>query len=228
MPRTTWWSPTSLVPMRPAASVLGNGGNGIQIENAPNNQIGPSNPVAPVTYYNTNNFPSNLPVKGEQGIRGGDSSGQYLITGSSAVSGAVNGLLYEGTIDGSGVSYAVNYPNSTGTSVYGPNNLGGGQLQLVGTYQSPSSSAVINGFIFQGTTGDLNNTSDYATIDMPGAEYNFVHSTMGGLAVGNYDSAADHGELRPALGPGHAFLYDVSDPANPTYITDIVFPGSDE
>ncbi len=205
---------------------VGNGGNGIQIEDAPNNQIGPSNPVAPVTYYNTNNFPSNLPVNGEQGIRGGNSSGQYLITGSSVVNGVVNGLLYEGTIDGSGVSYAVNYTGATGTSVYGPNNLGGGQLQLVGTYQSPNSSAVVNGFIFQGTTSDLNNSSDYATIDMPGAEYNFVHSTMGGLAVGNYDSAADHGSYGLPLGPGHAFLYDVSNPANPTYITDIVFPGS--
>src|SRR6185437_1301914 len=28
------------------------------------------------------------------------------------------------------------------------------------------------------------------------------------------------------LGAGHAFLYDVSNPANPAYIRDIVFPGS--
>jgi len=196
---------------------VGNGGDGIQIENAPNNQIGPSNPVTPVTYYNTDNFPSNLPVSGEQGIRGGDSSGQYLITGTSVANGVASGLLYEGTIDGSGVSYAVNYPGSTASSIYGPNNLGDGELQLVGTYQSPSGSAVVNGFIFQGTTSDLNNASDYTTIDVPGAEYNYVHSTMGGLVVGNDDS-----EIDGLLGPGQAFIYNVSD----STFTNIVFPGS--
>jgi hypothetical protein len=206
----------------PTGSVaIGNGGNGIQLKNAPNNQIGPSNPVTPVTYSNTDNFPSNLPVSGWQGIRGGDGSGQYLITGTSVTNGVESGLLYEGTIDGSGVSYAVNYPGSTASSVYGPNNLGGGEIQLVGTYQNPSGSATVNGFIFQGTTSDLNNPSNYVTIDMPGADFNYVHSAAGGLAVGNYDSLT--GGL---LGPGKAFLYDVSDPANPTYITDIVFPGS--
>ncbi len=47
----------------------------------------------------------------------------------------------------------------------------------------------VNGFVFQGTTADLAHSSDYQTIDYPGAEFNYVHSTMGGLAVGNYDSA---------------------------------------
>lgn len=46
---------------------------------------------------------------------------------------------------------------------------------------------------------------------------------MGGLAVGNYDSAIDRGNFGLPLGPGHAFLYDV---ASDTFLTDIVFPGS--
>ncbi len=206
----------------PTGSIaVGNGGNGIQLENAPNNQIGPSKPQTPVTYYNTDNFPTKPPVSGWEGIRGGDSTGQYLITGTTASNGVASGLLYEGTIDGTGTSYVVNNPDWTSSSVYGPNNLGSGVIQLVGTYKSPSSSAAVNGFIFQGTTSDLNNDSDYATIDMPGAEYNYVHSTAGGLAVGNYDS-----ETNGSLGAGRAFLFNVSNPAAPTYITDIVFPGS--
>ncbi len=205
---------------------VGNGGNGIQLENAPNNQIGPSNPVTPVTYYNTDNFPTNLTYAGWEGIRDGDSSGQYLITGTTVVNGEPTGLLYEGTIDGTGTSYAVISPGWTTSSVYGPNNLGNGVIQLVGTYTSSSSTAATNSFIFQGTTSDLNNASNYATIDISGADYTIVHSVSGGLAVGNYDSPADHGKYGLALGPGHAFIFDVSDPSNPIYVKDISFPGA--
>lgn len=203
-----------------------NGGNGIELDNAPNNEIGPTNPSSPATYYNTSNFPTNLPVYGWEGIRGGDSSGQYLITGTTAVNNVPTGLLYEGTIDGTGTSYAIGLSNWSGSSVYGPNNLGGGLIQLVGTYQSTSTTATVNGFIFQGTTSSLTNASDYATIDVPGAEYNYVHSVSGGLAVGNYDSPTDHGKYGLPLGPGHAFIFDVSNPSSPKYITDISFPGA--
>jgi len=49
---------------------------------------------------------------------------------------------------------------------------------------------------------------------------------MGGLAVGNYDSPPAHGQGGLPLGPAHAFLYDVSDPKTPKYITDITYPRS--
>ena len=72
-----------------------------------------------------------MPVSGWQGIRAGDASGQYLITGTSDS----NGLLYEGPISGvGGTSYSVNYPGADTTSVYGPDNLGNGELRLVGSY----------------------------------------------------------------------------------------------
>ncbi len=65
------------------------------------------------------------PVSGWQGIRDSDTSGQYLITGTSDA----NGLLYEGPISGAGgTSYSVNYPDAASTSVYGPDDLGNGDI----------------------------------------------------------------------------------------------------
>src|SRR5205085_626294 len=74
-----------------------------------------------------------------------------------------------------------------------------------------------------GTVADLGNSANYKTIDKPGATFNYLHSTMGGLIVGNYDSPPDHGQGNHPFGPGHAFIYDI---ATKTYLTDIVFPGS--
>ena len=91
--------------------------------------------------------------------------------------------------------------------MYGPNNLGGGQVQLVGSYRTADSS-IVSGFFFQGTTTTNGSvTGTYTTIAQPGATFNYVHSTMGGLAVGNYDGPTASGL---PLGPGHAFIYNVS------------------
>src|SRR5262249_46349225 len=49
--------------------------------------------------------------------------------------------------------------------------------------------------------------------------YNYVHSTMGGLAVGN----ADGPEGDAPIGTGHAFMYDL---AAKHFKKDIVYPGS--
>ena len=200
-------------------AALGNTLDGVQVQNANNNLIGQSNPVTGITYDDAANV-SIQPVSGWQGIRGSDTSGQYLITGTSNA----NGLLFQGTMAGVGTSYAVNYPGASNSSVYGPNNLGNGVLQLVGTYRTANATGVtVNGFLFQGTTANLSQSAGYSTIDYPGAVYNYVHSTMGGLVVGNYDSPASHGSNGLPLGPGHAFLYNI---ANKTFLTDIVFPGS--
>jgi trimeric autotransporter adhesin len=77
-----------------------------------------------ITYYNAVNTTdaSQYPISGWQGIRDGDTAGQYLISGTSSTTG----ILYVGSISGVGTSYAVNYPGASSTSVYGPNNLGGG------------------------------------------------------------------------------------------------------
>ena len=79
-----------------------------------------------------------------------------------------DGILYVGSISGTGTSNTVNYPGSrSSTSVYGPNNLGGGQVQLVGSYRTEGSS-VVSGFFFQGTIANGTATGTYSTLDTPG------------------------------------------------------------
>ena len=199
----------------------GNGGDGIQLAGASNNTIGNNDPVTGVNYNNSSNFTLNSqPVTGWQGLRGTGTIGQYLIAGTAGA----NGLLFEGTMTGVGTSYAVNFPNAANTSVYGPDDLGSGVVRLVGSYRTSNATGVtVNGFMFQGTTANLGQSADYTTIDYPGAVYNYVHSTMGGFAVGNYDSPSAHGTFSLPLGPGHAYIYDV---ATHTFLPDIVFPGS--
>src|SRR6202041_3323324 len=121
------------------------------------------------------NSVSMQPVSGWQGIRDSGTPGQYLISGTSNA----NGLLYIGPISGAGgTSYSVNYPNAYSTSVYGPDVVDGDVLRMVGSYRATQGGEV-QGFVFQGTTGDLSDASDYQTIDYPGATYTYVHSTMG-------------------------------------------------
>jgi hypothetical protein len=153
-----------------------------------------------------------------QGIRGADAKGKYLITGTLGS----QGLLFVGSITGKGKSYFVDDPLASSTSVYGPNNLGGGRIQLVGEYESshPLTDPVLfHGFLFQGTTADLPSGGSFRTIDYPGATYNFVHSTMRGLAVGNYDSPTASG----ALGPGGDYIYNI---ATGQFVASVKYPGS--
>lgn len=201
-------------------TVASNSGDGIKLVNSSGDTIGNSDPVTSITYADSSAVTE--PVTAWQGIRAGDTSGQYLISGTSGD----NGLLFEGTMAGVGTSYLVNYPGAEATSVYGPDDLGGGDLQLVGTYRNAdaaTSPVTVNGFVFTGTTDDLDTSSDYTTIDYPGAQYNYVHSTMGGLAVGNYDSPVDHGEDGLPLGPGQAYIYNI---AQSQFLTNVVYPGS--
>ena len=195
-------------------TIAGNRGDGVRIDASSHGDlIGHVDPVTSVSYYNASAV-SMQPVSGWQGLRNSDTTGQYLITGTSGA----NGLLYEGPISGAGgTSYSVNYPGATSTSVYGPDNLGGGGVRLVGSYRN--GDGTVHGFLFQGTTADLSQGGDYRTIDYPNAKYNYVHSTMGDLAVGN----ADGPEGNLPIGTGHAFLYDV---ARSTFLPDIVYPGS--
>src|SRR5262249_54873710 len=132
-------------------------------------------PQANVTFYNAANTTdaSQYPISGWQGIRNGDTPGQYLISGTSAATG----ILYVGSISGQGTSYPINVPGASSTSVYGPNNLGGGQVQAVGSYRTDGSS-VVQGFFFQGGIANGAVTGSYSTIAHSGATFNYVHSTM--------------------------------------------------
>jgi hypothetical protein len=192
----------------------GNQGDGIQINRSSHdNLIGRINPVSSVTYYNADSF-GIQPVTGWQGIRAMSTSGQYVLVGTSEA----NGLLYEGPVSGvGGTSYYVNYPGASSTSLYGPDVLPDGSLRLVGSYKD--GDGVVHGFVFQGAIADLTNSANYRTIDYPNATYNYVHSTMGDLAVGN----ADGPEGDAPIGTGHAFMYNI---ATSSFLPDIVYPGS--
>jgi trimeric autotransporter adhesin len=199
-------------------TIEGNGGDGIQINaSSHDNLIGHSDPVTSVSYFDSSGV-SKQPVTYWQGIRAADTAGQYLISGTSGN----NGLLYVGGIDGKGPGFFVDYPGAATTSAYGPDNLNGDVIRVVGSYNNPDATAMVhvNGFLYEGTIAQLSTSSSYRTVNHPGATFNFVHSTMGGLAVGNYDQPTSGGL---PVGPGRAYIYDV---ASSTFRTDIVFPGS--
>jgi trimeric autotransporter adhesin len=198
-------------------TVAGNRGDGVQINASSHGDlIGQDDPVSSIDYYPTTDvYMSNgqaMPVSGWQGFREGDSSNQYIITGTSDA----NGLLYIGPISGvGGTTYPVDYPVAAATTiVYGPDNLGDGELRLVGSYTTGTGQT--DGFMFQGTVDDLDVDSDYTTIEdtADDATYTYIHSTDGDVAVGN------DGDI-PAV-TDHAFVYSISQ----NTFTDMSYPGS--
>jgi parallel beta-helix repeat protein len=214
-------------------SASGNAGDGVKIVSPSGaNLIGNSNPVSSVHYFNTSNvtnFPFQ-PVSAWQGIRNdGNIPNSYLICGTTDAFG----LLYIGPIPGApfpaGQNFKVAYPNpntatTTATSVYGPDNLTNGMLRLVGSYRITPSTVFNYGFVWEGMTADLPSGGTFRQIAYPGATYQFTHSTMGTLAVGNADGPQPVGSnLTLPIGPGVAYIYDLSRNA---FVTNIVFPGS--
>lgn len=191
---------------------LPNTGDGVKItSNSGGNLIGNADPLSSIDYFKSDGV-SAPSAPFWQGVRASDTAGNFLIAGTSGS----NGVLYDGPINGvGGTSFLVNLPGANTTSVYGPDNLANGKIRLVGSYRANN---LINGFLFEGTTSDFANAANYTTMNYPGATYTFVHSTMGGFAVGNGDGP----EGNAPLGTGHAFLYEIANNA----ISDIVFPGS--
>lgn len=189
---------------------------------ASGNLVGRADPVTSIDYFNTTEITadSSLPVESWTGIRG-LTNGDYLITGSTESGGVTSGLLYVGALDGDGgAAYAINYPGGAGTatSVYGPDYLGDGEVLLVGTYVLANDETRY-GFAFRGNLAtmviDAANPANYETI-WNGSEFNYLHSTMGGLAVGNYITSNTPNER------GRAYIYDF----DTEEFTDIIFPGT--
>ena len=156
---------------------------------------------------------------GLQGIKGGDSQGTYLITGTSGS----NGVIYNGPIDhamttngsGSGSWTVMNVPssfNASSSSIYGVDNLGGGNVDLVGSYVSAKADSDGQfpriGFYYSGPISSNAKAENYLSYQgrdpVTGqlATFTYIHSVSGGLAVGNYDFLGDG---NPA---GNAFIYD--------------------
>jgi hypothetical protein len=213
----------------------GNIGDGVMIiPPSVGNLIGNSDPVSSIAYMDTADINAFTiqPVSAWQGIRNdANNPGQYLICGTSNSLG----LLYVGPIDGGGTSYSLQYPGNTtiATSVYGPDNPSTGGLRLVGSYRiNPSGTVgttpVFNyGFVWVGTTADLPSGlpsgGTFNQIAYPGATVQFTHSAMGNLAVGNADGPQQVGNQTLPLGPGVAYIYDLT---NNAFAGNIVYPGS--
>ena len=201
------------------AAALANGGDGVRLEaGATGNLVGHADPVTTIAYASAADV--TLPVQSWTGIRG-IGNGQYLITGSTESGGVSSGLLYVGTLEGGdGDAYAINYPGGSGTvtSVYGPDYLGNDDVLLVGTYVLAGSETRY-GFAFRGNlttmATDVLDPANYETISN-GSTFTYLHSAMGGLAVGNFITSDTPNER------GRAFIYDFETEA----FTDIVFPGS--
>jgi len=171
--------------------------------------------------YSTFNYPNaNGGSYGPTGIR--SAGGQNVfVTGSvhpsptptppcSVVS---HGILYEGALSGNGDWTVLDYPSSpgitvTGTVLYGPDALPPGNVRIVGSYtkcEDEGTNVRNHGLLYEGPTDGSGTwqTIDYGGPLLPGEQVlnTIVHSTMGGLAVGNFDTD---------LVTGRAFVYDIA------------------
>jgi hypothetical protein len=129
-----------------------------------------------------------------------------------------HGILYTGPLNGNGTWTVLDYPSSspspsvTGTVLYGPDNLPPSNVRIVGSYTLCGNPGGVrnHGLLYEGPPGG---PGMWQTIDFPisaatpspspGEQVlnTIVHSTMGGLAVGNFDTD---------LVTGRAFVYDIA------------------
>jgi hypothetical protein len=126
-----------------------------------------------------------------------------------------HGILYTGPLSGDGSWTVLDYPTSpditvTGTVLYGPDGLPAGNVRIVGSYtkceDSQNNTGIRNhGLLYEGPPDGSGTwqTIDYGGPLLPGEEVHntIVHSTMGVLAVGNFDTN---------LVTGRAFVYDIA------------------
>jgi len=176
--------------------------------------------ISPFLYAGTTSGSSTSGF-GLQGIKGGDTDGLFIVTGTSGS----NGVVYNGPINnaftsmgsGSGTWYTINVPgsfNASSTSIYGVDNVGINNVNLVGSYVSKSyySDTTLYpriGFYYDGTlTTASTNSAGFKSYQAKNptnqrlATFTYIHSISGGLAVGNYDFAGLGNPL------GHAFIYN--------------------
>src|SRR5215813_5588419 len=189
--------------------------------------------VSPFLYTGGGDFSKGF---GLQGIKGGDTEGTFIITGTSNM----NGVVYSGPVNhgftpqgsGTGTWYVMNVPESfqaSSTSIYGVDNLGGGNFNLVGSYvfnepdnpNEPNKPKPRIGFFYAGPLTNTPSSGDFLSYQGRNlrtgrlADFTYIHSVSGGLAVGNYGFEFEGNPF------GHAFVYD---PSKVQPQTDIVFP----
>jgi len=139
-------------------------------------------------------------IQGVRQIRG--TTERVIISGSLKTPGGMTGLVYEGPLDNSGSWHELTYTAAgvddvTTTSCYGPDWITRDTVRVVGSWKRASVDGSM-GFLYEGTLGGSGvweNVTPSAD-----AKNTYVHSTMGGYAVGNYDTRDWN---------GFAFLYDI-------------------
>jgi parallel beta-helix repeat protein len=194
------------------SSVLSNKGDGVRISaTSGGNVIGTFLPAENTSYTS---FGSQFAAI--QGIRASSTTGSYVMCGTSTSN---EGLVYEGPSNGiGGRYYPISVPssfNAYSTSVYGPDVLLSDQVRLVGSFRNSAEiSDGTKGFIYTGNISG-NRTEGYQQVAYPGTTFTYLHSTDGGLVVGNYDSDSQL--------VGKAFIYDI---AADKFIKHIRYPGA--
>ena len=158
----------------------------------------------PVTYS-----PFNCSATGKtgiQGIRGVNNSKDVFVSGTLDDGSMQYGLIYCGPLSHNGSlgqwhQFAYTSPDFddvVNTSCYGPNNHPAG-VEWVGSYKRTSTGSSALGCLYQGS---LDGSGTWTTISPNNGDTKnvYVHSVMGGLAVGNYDTK---------LTNGFAFIYNI-------------------
>jgi hypothetical protein len=157
--------------------------------------------------------PFNCPAPGKtgiQGIRGVNYSYDVFVSGTLDTGSLQYGLIYRGPLTHNGSlgkwhQFAYTSPDFNdvvNTSCYGPNNHPDG-VEWVGSYKRTSTGSSALGCLYQ---GPLDGSGKWTTISPNDGDTKnvYVHSIMGGLAVGNYDTK---------LTNGFAFIYDIASKA---------------
>lgn len=173
--------------------------------------LGPASALARVS-YSTFNYPD--AAGGSTfltGIRAGGTNGVFMTGVFTPLSATdTQGLLYQGPLtSNSGAWTVVNYANEdlpsagtvTSTALYGPNDLGAGDVRAVGSYKTVASGEADIGLLYEGPTDGSGTwtTLDASVLDVDTLN-TIAHNTHGGLAVGNYDTM---------LATGKAFVYEI-------------------
>ena len=182
-----------------------------------------------INYYNTNSQYVQTPnvleyggVSAWQGLRYlGEST--YLLCGTTNPNPNEGyGYIYIGEINCiNGQSYYINVPDSTSTSVYGPNyNIDNGIYSFVGSYKNTTVSNNISGYVYNGNL-DSESLTDPSNFLYPNVneEYDitFLHSFSNNFFVGN---SGNNGKDSPTI----SYLYNLNNTNE--YVKEILVPYS--
>lgn len=162
-------------------------------------QVAKAEPLPMPTEFFTLDFEGNPTFL--TGIRGDNIVGNYVIPGTNETGGLYYNMRTQtwsampvATSDGT------NFPDSIGSSPYGPHfGNPGGVLRVVGSYKTSESDPYDLSYLYDGAAAP---GQQITQLKYPGDDtlFTIAHSNFGNLVVGNYDTQLDE---------GHGFIYDI-------------------